>query len=941
MLLERDTELACVDAALRAAETGTSSLILVTGPLGIGRSALLRHLPDLVAGQDVRVLRANAAPMEQDFAFGVVHQLFDSLPAAAPKEAPEAPRESEADTTPPTDTDTTSPTDSDTTTPGDGNDDPVPETIPSGPWSLLAEAGPHPRLLILVDDLQWVDAPSLRWLARLARLAEREQGPNGLSVVLVCTLRDGDDRARHRLVREVADTFTRTLRPAPLSLDATSTLIRARHGVPGDEEYARACHETSAGNPLFLMSVLLGMAARGFPPTAEHSASARSLRPSGLRERLASLLRTQPPAVRDLAAAVAAFGDQGDPALVQRLSGLDEDAFGAARRAMHDIGLLADARDPRFIHRVVRDAVDSSMSPSERERSHTAAADMLHRLGRPHEEIAAQLTAVSTVGPPWSVAVLRDAADAALRRGAPRTAARYLRHALPHHHAQDERRARLLICLATAERDYDPEACERHIAQATPLLITAGDRAAAALRIPPALLGTMSPLSMSLLREAAAELGEPASLAGPTREMALRIEARLRHLGHDSPAELASAAVRLREMGQEPPLGSAAERELTAVLLCSGTLTGRLSAAEAARTANRILEREPAASARVDTALPLVVITLFAAESVQVLDSWLTTEQENRRRHATGADDVLLFAERALVLVSQGRLTQAREHVERVMGLAEADWREISIIALSAVALELRDPALSERILARGRGRRSAGPALVAALQILQASVDAQRGLRGRALENLLACGRQLDGFGWQNSALFPWRPHAIGLYHRLGESCAAMSLAEEEHAWAAEWGAPTGLGRALRLKGWLHDDGEGVPLLREAVDVLRGSPYELELARTLVLLGRRLASGPEAEAVLREAGALAAACGAPWLVKRAGLGLGAAALPRKAVLTRSERRVLSLVGRGLTNQEIAGELGVSARAVEKHLTNSYRKLGVSGRHELAGALPA
>ncbi|WP_381802515.1 ATP-binding protein [Streptomyces niveus] len=925
MLLERDTELACVDAALRTADTGTSSLILVTGPLGIGRSALLRHLPDLAADQDVRVLRANAAPMEQDFAFGVVHQLLDSLPTAAPEEAPER-HTAEAGTDP--------------TTPFHGTADAAPGTIPADPRSLLDEAGPHPRLLILVDDLQWVDAPSLRWLAHLARLVEREQCPNGLSVVVVCTLRDGDDRARHPLVREVADTFTRTLRPAPLSLDATRTLIHARYGLPGHEEYARACHEASAGNPLFLMSLLRGMVARGVAPTAEHSASVRALCPPDLRERLASLLRTQPPAVRDLAAAIAAFGDQGDPALVRRLSGLDEKAFADARRAMYDIGLLADACEPRFIHRVVRDAVESSMSPSERERSHTAAADMLHRLGRPHEEVAAHLTAVSTVDPPWSVAVLRDAADAALRRGAPRTAARYLRHALPHHHTQDERRARLLIDLATAERGYDPEACERHIAQATSLLTTPQDRAAAALRIPPALLGTTSPLATGLLRRAAAELGEPASLDGPTRETALRIEARLRHRGHESPAELASAAVRLREMGEEPPLGSAAERELTAVLLCSGTLTGRLSAAEAARTANRILEREPAASARVHTALPLVAITLFAAESVQVLDSWLTTEQENRRRHATGADDVLLFVGRALVLVSQGRLTQAREHVERVMGLADTDWREISIIVLSAVALELRDPALSEQILARGRGRRSAGPALVAALQILQASVDAQQGLRSRALENLLACGRQLDGFGWQNSALFPWRPHAIGLYHRLGDWRAAMSLAEEEHAWATEWGAPTGLGRALRLKGWLRD-GEGVPLLREAVDVLRGSPYELELARTLMLLGRRLGSGQEAEAVLREAGALAAACGAPWLVERAGLGLGTAALPQKAVLTRSERRVLSLVGRGLTNQEIAGELGVSSRAVEKHLTNSYRKLGVSGRHELAGALPA
>lgn len=923
MLLERDTELACVDAALRAADAGTSSLVLITGPVGIGRSVLLRSLPDLAAGQDVRVLRANAAPMEQDFAYGVVHQLFDSLPPATANDTAPA-----TGTAPPTTTG--SPTG--TTPPAD--------TDPFDPWALLAGAAPHTRLLILVDDLQWADAPSLRWLARLARPAGRRHDRTAPAAVLVCTLRDGDAGARHSAVREVAGAATGTLRPAPLSLDATRALIRAQYGTPGHDEYARACHDASAGNPLFLTSVLHTMAAGGCPPTAEHSAQASLLRPSGLRERLASLLRTQPPEVRALAAAVAAFGDQDGPALIRQLSGLDEDRFAAARRAMCDLGLLTEAHEPRFVHPVVREAAESTMTPSERERSHTAAADMLHRRGRPAEQVAAHLMAVPTVDRPWAVAVLRAAAAAALRRGAPQTAAGYLRHALPRHHAQDERRARLLIDLATAEGSYDIDACERHITQATALLSTAEDRAAAALRIPPVLLGTASPVAEGLLRRAAAELGEPASLDGPARETALRIEARLRHCGHDSPAELASAAERLRELGEEPPLRSPAERELAAVLVCSATLTGRLSAAEAARTANRVLEREPADSARVHTALPLVVITLFAAESVRVLDSWLTAEQHPRRRNATGADDVLVSAERALVLVSQGRLTQAREHVEHVMGLPETDWREISIIVLSAVALELRDPALSERILVRSRGRRSAGPALAATLQLLQASLDAQQGLRARALESLLACGRQLDGAGWQNSALFPWRPHAIGLYHRLGDSRAALSLAEEEHAWATAWGAPTGLGRALRLKGWL-DEAEGVPLLREAVDVLRGSVHELELARTLVLLGRRLGNGPEAEAALREAGALAAACGAPWLVERAGLGVGAAAMPQKAVLTRSERRVLDFVGRGLTNQEIACELGVSARAVEKHLTNSYRKLGVSGRHELAGALPA
>jgi DNA-binding NarL/FixJ family response regulator len=96
----------------------------------------------------------------------------------------------------------------------------------------------------------------------------------------------------------------------------------------------------------------------------------------------------------------------------------------------------------------------------------------------------------------------------------------------------------------------------------------------------------------------------------------------------------------------------------------------------------------------------------------------------------------------------------------------------------------------------------------------------------------------------------------------------------------------------------------------------------------------------------LRRALELAEACGAQSLVDHVRSELAAAgAKPRTAALggiealTPSERRVVGLAAEGQTNRDIAQALYVTPKTVEVHLSNSYRKLGIRSRRELAGAL--
>src|SRR5947209_1470561 len=89
-LIERGDDLQRIETALERAEGGHGSFVVVEGPAGMGKTALLGGVRASAESRGLRVLRGRGAELEREFAFGVVRQLFEpALAAASPAEREE------------------------------------------------------------------------------------------------------------------------------------------------------------------------------------------------------------------------------------------------------------------------------------------------------------------------------------------------------------------------------------------------------------------------------------------------------------------------------------------------------------------------------------------------------------------------------------------------------------------------------------------------------------------------------------------------------------------------------------------------------------------------------------------------------------------------------------------------------------------------------------
>jgi LuxR family maltose regulon positive regulatory protein len=158
------------------------------------------------------------------------------------------------------------------------------------------------------------------------------------------------------------------------------------------------------------------------------------------------------------------------------------------------------------------------------------------------------------------------------------------------------------------------------------------------------------------------------------------------------------------------------------------------------------------------------------------------------------------------------------------------------------------------------------------------------------------------------------------------GDSATAHAAAEELRAIASLTPTAPLRAAALLTEGRIaaaNGDDLAVARLEDAADLFDavGARYDAAVARLELALVLRVA-GHEPAALKAEARA------------RAVLSKLGARLPQERVgeLSARETEVLRLVCRGLSNDDIARELVLSVRTVERHLANAYAKIGASGR---------
>jgi DNA-binding CsgD family transcriptional regulator len=791
--------------------------------------------------------------------------------------------------------------------------------------SVLAAAAEQSPLLVVVDDIQWLDSSS----AEALLFAARRLGAEGIAMLFA--LREGE-----RMSLDLGDLPSFEL--AGLNEAASIRLLTTARPAMSPR-VAAALHQAVRGNPLALVEIpaLLSEAERsGVEPLPDPLPAGPHLEHAFLRR-----VRALPQSTQRALLAAAASESTDIGALQRALEHLDLSVH--ALEPAESGGLITiDGVHLRFQHPLIRSAIYQAADPVARRGAHRALAAALDT-----EQLAdrrAWHLAASTTAPDESVAsALEDTAARSQARSGYVSAARALVRSAALSPSSSERARRLLSAATAYQLAGRPDEGLRLLDEA--IACQPAERMRFEIEHLRAVIeiwvGTPMAAHDRLLSEAAG-----VQLADPAAAAVLLAEATIPCFMASDLRRSLETARRARALGDQvsTPLPLIVDVVLAEAMVLSGM------AVEATTLINECLRRVLERGAETAPAAQYLPFTLLAVEryaeareliagavaaarsssAVGILPYALTILSELEFRTGNFAAAYAVGTEAVQLARETGQGSSASYSFVTLARVEAAQGRDDDCHAHTRAAIELA------RIHGLGSIFNYAG----AALGLLELG----RGRPGEALVHLEQTAKGFREQGPSDPNLIQWEPDYIESLARTGRTDDAMraleSLERDSERTDRAWAKAT----AARCRGFVAHEDAAVHFQR-ALELHRASPSPFEVARTQLCYGeilRRQRQRLEARQMLREALNNFERLGAePWAARAHAelAATGEKARTRDVTATRDltpqELQISLAVALGATNREAAAQLFLSPKTVEAHLSSAYRKLGARSRTEL------
>ncbi len=793
----------------------------------------------------------------------------------------------------------------------------------------LAATGP---VLLVIDDLQWLDEPSAEVLAFALRRLD------GFDVRVLAAERVADGEQPEWLRCCTPGTVEITV--PPLDPDSVARLVRTGTGTDLPLPVLRAIQRTAAGNPLYALELGRAAVRDGAPGDGE-----ALVVPPRLRTLLLDRVRHLPAAARHTLLVSAAAARPSITLL--RAAGVQDAAADLAEAERLAVATADAGGVVRFSHPLLRAAVYADAPRQARRQAHALLAAAVREpveqarhlaLAHPHEDEA-------------TAATLTAAAGSARRRGAPDAAAELAALAARRtpQSRPDDRADRWL-----AAAEYSCDAGRREETERIARNVLAGS-GSARQRVRARLV---------LLRNAGQALEGAHTLiedglldadGDPELEAWLHHWAAVRGL---LCGELEEAARHARRSAQRASVAGDTQVWMGALstLARVRSLAGEAADAETALEQALALVGDSEGGPEIWGLLRMRAVLALDSDRVSQARDQVTQLLDSIGDFA-GMEEVLAtLVALTRIQVRSGECRQAVATAERcARTIAEAGGESAPVLYAAALAATFGGTPAAARDLAERAVRASEADGdrlfLLRALAVLgQANLLAgdPHGAAG-AVEALRRVKRMGEAMCAADPPLLHWYGDLAEALVMLGETDAARTVVEEAYERASDQ-VPESVLAALERAEGLREAAvgrakEGAARLASSAERLRRLDLPVDLVRTLIALGaveRRARHRTAARTALAEALAIAERAGAAPLAARAREELARLdAIERGGgpQLTPTEARIAELVGGGATNREVAAELFISVKTVEGTLSRVYRKFGVRSRTALARAI--